>query len=655
MDQGGRPGPAGKRLFLSYASADRARVAPIVAALTAQGYTVWWDRQIAGGSAYAREIEAALKGCDIVLVAWSAVSVDSDWVRDEAAYGRDQRRLVPLRLDHAEPPLGFRQYQLVSFAGWKGDPEAPQVHQLLEALQTPRAGSGPAPYAAPTSLETIGRRLLDRRALIAGGAVLVPAAAGAWWFLGRAGAAPAHSIAVLPFANLSNDPAQDYFSDGLSEELIDTLARLRPLEVVGRTSAFRFKGSKEGARQIGAKLGVSHLLDGAVRRDGATVRVSTQLVDAPTGFEQWSQSFDRDMKDILAVQSEIAQAVARALEVRLLGSDIAAFSLGGASSADAYDDYLRGRRLFDAGGSEAVYRRALARFDAAIARDPGFAGAHAARARALLVLANEYTPPAGLRAGFDAALAAARQATALAPDLAEAQAALAGVLASSGRDTAGARAAWARAMAAGSGEADILTRFGQFSCEIGDFAAGLPAARRAAVLDPLNPRVFRSLGYALFGARRWAESISAMRRALDLSPGAEGAHAAIGDALLLQGNAAGAKAEYDREPLAWLRLTGQAIALQRLGDRAGAEAALAALAADPHGATLYQQAQVLAQWRQPDRALAALAAAAKAGDPGVVLARTDPMVGPLRSDPRFAAFLAGLGRASTVAAAAPPT
>lgn len=653
MDQGGQPGPAGKRLFLSYASADRARVAPIVAALTAQGFSVWWDRQITGGSAYAREIEAALKACDIVVVAWSAASIESDWVRDEAAFGRDHRRLVPLRLDEAEPPLGFRQYQLVAFAGWKGDAAAPPVTQLLDALAAPRARSAPTPYAPPSPLTRIGRGLTSRRAVIAGAAVLVPAAGVAWWILGRAGAAPAHSIAVLPFANLSNDPAQDYFSDGLSEELIDTLARLKPLEVVGRTSAFRFKGSKEGARQIGAKLGVSHLLDGAVRRDGATVRVSTQLVDARTGFEQWSQSFDRGLKDILAVQSEIAQAVARALEVRLLGPDIAAFTLGGASNADAYDDYLRGRRLFDAGGSEAIYRQALDRFDAAIARDPGFATAHAARARALLILANEYTPPAGLRAAYDAALSSARQAVALAPDLAEAQAALAGVLVNASQDYAGARKAWGRAMATGSGEADILTRFGQFSCEMGDFAAGLPAARRAAVLDPLNPRVFRSLGYALFGARRYGEAIVAMRRALALSPGAEGAHATIGDALLLQGDAAAARTEYGREPLAWLRLTGQAIAAQRLGDRPAAEAALAALAAEPHGATLYQQAQVLAQWGQPDRALDALAAAAKAGDPGVILARTDPMMDPLRGDARFARFLAGLGR--HVPAAPAPT
>jgi TolB-like protein/Tfp pilus assembly protein PilF len=463
---------------------------------------------------------------------------------------------------------------------------------------------------------------------------------------GRGAAAPpAHSIAVLPLANLSGQPSEDYFSDGLSEELINALARLKPLEVVARTSAFRFKGSKAGAKEIGAKLGVAYILDGSVRRDGTLVRISTTLAEARTGFERWSQTFDRELKDILAVQSEIAQAVAEALKVRLLGADIAAFSLGGAANAEAYDAYLRGRRLFDRGGSEANYRAALAQFDTAIAADPAFSAAHAARARALMSIANQYTPPERLRATFDASLKSARRAVALTPDLAEAQATLAGVLTNANFDFAGAKAVWARAMVTGSGDADILYRYGQFSCEIGDFGPGLPAVRRATVLDPLNPRAFRALGYALFGARLYTETIAAMRQSLALSPSSEGAHAAIADALMLTGDLAGAGREYALEPLDWLRLTGQAILRRRMGDAPGAEAALKALMGDDAGVTLYQQAQVYAQWGQTDRALTALEVAYKGRDSGIVLMKADPMVDPLRREPRFIRLLGQLGLA----------
>lgn len=642
QSQGGQPDTAAKPgIFLSYSSKDRARLAPVVEALHARGYQVWWDREITAGAAYAREIEVALRAAQVVVVAWSAASVESDWVRDEAAFGRDHARLVPLSLDGTEPPLGFRQYQQVKF-GRGARPTAAQIDALVAAIEAPGAPRRAAVGATPSAIPSF----LNRRRLLVGGAVLVPVlAAGGWWLTSRGVAPPAHSIAVLPLANLSGQPSEDYFSDGLSEELINALARLKPLEVVARTSAFRFKGSKAGASEIGAKLGVAYILDGSVRRNGTMVRISTTLVEARSGFERWSQTFDRELKDILAVQSEIAQAVAEALKVHLLGADIAAFSLGGAANAEAYDAYLRGRKLFDKGGGEADYRAALAQFDAAIAGDPAYAAAYAARARALMSIANQYTPTGRLREVFDASLEAARRAVALAPDLAEAQATLAGVLTNANFDFAGAKAVWARAMAAGSGNADILYRFGQFSCEIGDFGPGLPAVRRATVLDPLNPRAFRALGYALFGARLYPETITAMRRSLELSPTSEGAHAAIGDSLMLTGDLAGAGKEYALEPLDWLRLTGQAILLRRTGDTAGSEAALKALIGDDAGVTLYQQAQVYAQWGQADRALSALETAYKARDSGIVLMKADPMVDSLRKEARFVRLLTELGLA----------
>ena len=628
-------------MFLSYASADRARVEKLAAALEKRGVSLWWDGKIAPGSVYARVIEAELAAADVVVVAWSRFAIESDWVRDEAAVGRDSHRLVPLQLDDTDPPLGFRQHQIIRFGKWNGRPDAPEVAQLVDAINATHGSVGATLAGAP-------RGLMGRRAMLAAGALLVPAAgAGAWWathWQGSPGrAVSARSIAVLPFENLSGDAKQDYFSDGLSEELISTLASLGSLQVVARTSSFKFRGAKESSQAIGAKLGVAYILDGSVRREGSAVRVSTHLVDAKTGFERWARTFDRDIKNIFAVQSEIAQAVTEALKVRLLGEDIAALKRGGTESGEAYDAYLRGRKLFDVGGGETNYRDALAQFDAAIAADPRFAAAHAGRARALLTLANQYVPPDKLKATFDAALASARRGVELAPGLAEAQATLAGVLASATLDFAAARSAFQRAMVTGSGDADVLTRFGLFSCDAGDFRPGLAAVKRATVLDPLNPRVFRSLGYGLMAARKYAEAIPAMRRALELSPGVAGAHAAIGDALMLQGQLKEARAEYALEPLDWLRQTGQAIVLRKLGDEAGAAGSLKALAGGDGGVSLYQQAQVYAQWGEPERAFSTLAAAYKTGDAGLVLLKTDPMMDPIRKDPRFAAMISRLG------------
>ena len=630
----------GQRVFFSYASADRARAEKIIAALTARGYPVWWDRHIEGGTAYARMIEGALFESEVVIVAWSRASLDSNWVRDEAEYGRDHRRLVPIRLDEVEPPIGFRQYQMVDFTAWDGRPDSAVVTRLVSAIERSQPAEAPGAPAPATRRRTLSRR----SALIASAAAAPALAAGVWWFgWGDRRAPPLRSIAVLPFANLSGDPAQDYFSDGLSEELISALARLNSLQVIARTSSFPFRGDKVGSREIGARLGVAYILDGSVRRGGATVRVTAQLVEAATGIDRWSQSFDRELKDILGVETGIAQAVAEALAVRLLSTDIAALNLGGAANEEAYDDYLHGRHLFDAGGDETAYRAALAAFDSAIAADNAFAAAHAARGRTLLVIANQFTPPAQLRATFDAALASARQAVAFAPDLAEAQATLGAVLQNANLDFVGAKQAFARALSTGSGSADILTRCGQFTCDLGDFAAGLPAVTRASVLDPLNPRVFRSLGYALIEARRFAEGVAAMQRALQLSPAAEGAHAAIGDARLLQGDLAGAQKEYALEPLSWLRQTGQAIASHREGDQAAAARAFKALTAAGDDTTLYQQAQVFAQWGEPDRAMAALQQARASGDSGLVLMKVDPMLDPLRRDRRYLSLQHQLG------------
>jgi TolB-like protein/Tfp pilus assembly protein PilF len=645
-------------IFLSYKTEDRARVKPLVDAFIAEDLSVWWDLQVEGGAAWRETIERELEAAACVVVVWSVNSVGpgGHFVHDEASRGQRRGVSLPVAIDAVEPPLGFGQQQVLALIGWRGNRRDPRFADVLAAAKAVIAG-GPRP--TPTArARKIGRAPLGagRGAALAAAALAVVAGLIVFKAPARfcqaaglecpglvAPAAAPNSVAVLPFANLSGDPAQEYFSDGLSEELIGTLARVKLLHVIARTSSFKFKGSKEDSAVIGAKLGVAFLLDGSVRRDGQLVRVSAQLEDAKTGFERWSHTYDRDMKDIFAVQSGIAQAVAEALRVQLLGGDIAALSRDGTLSPEAFDAYLRGRNLLEEGVGEASLREALTRFDAAIAADPRYAAPYAGRASALINLANQFAAPGQLRATYDMALASAREAVNLAPDLARMQTILAVTLVNANHDFAAAKQAFARARAAGGGDATVLLGYGLFTCQMGDCEAGVAALRHAAALDPLDPQAYRTLGVALAAARRYAEAIAALRRALALSPRMDFAHASIGDALALQGKFAEAKAEYALEPTSWARLTGQAIVLRRLGDTAGARAALAGLIAEGADGSAYQLAQIYAQWGNRDAAFTALDTALRLNDPGLLAMKVDPLLDPLRGDPRFSQRLARMG------------
>jgi len=644
-------------VFISYKSEDRARVKPLVDAFEAQGLSVWWDLHIEGGAAWRASIQENLDTALCVVVIWSTHSVGQSghFVQDEASRARRRGVYLPVAIDAVETPLGFGQDHALRLIGWRGDRGDPFFKDVLAAVRAIIVG-GPRPV--PTArTKSLGRPAVRSRRTLLWGAAGLAGLAGLVVFKaparlcaaaglscpGLIAPAAANSVAVLPFANLSGDPSQDYFSDGLSEELIDTLARVKPLHVAARTSSFKFRGGKETGSAIGAALGVAYILDGSVRRDGAMVRVSAQLSDARTGFERWSQTFDREMKDIFAVQSGIAQAVAEALKIQLLGADVASLNREGTLSPEAYDSYLRGRALLEAGGGEANYHEAIARLDAAIAADPRYAAAHAERAVALVLLANQFVTADRLRATYDDALASARRGVDLAPDLAQTERALASTLVYANRDFAAAKQAFARARVVGGGDAALLRDYGTFLCELGDCDAGVVDLERATTLDPVNPFAYRALAIGLVAARRYPDALGAMRRALALSPKTEMEHAQIGNLLFLQGKLSEAKAEYALEPTSWPRLTGQAMVLQRLGDTAGARAALKALIADDADGNAYQEAQVYAQWGDLDRAFAALDTATRLNDSGLLMLKVDPLFDPLRRDPRFIRRLAQVG------------
>jgi TolB-like protein/Flp pilus assembly protein TadD len=653
VNEGVQGEPVRPRVFLSYARPDQEQAARLTQALEARGFDVWWDALIEGGAAFAESIESALDGSDAVVVAWSRASIGSDWVRDEAAKGRDQHKLVPVSLDGTEPPLGFRQYQCVNLSRWQGDPAAAEILGVARAI---RAASGPAARPAATgTTPRIGSVAVSRRGLLFAGAGAALAGAAGWlaWrqgFLGGRVPASGNSVAVLPFVNLSGDSSQDYFSDGLSEELRATLARNLNLRVMAQASSATFRDRKEDATAIAAALGVAYLLDGSVRRSGNVLRITCDLIEGATGFSRWSQTFDRAMQDIFAIQSEIADTVARALVSRVADAgagradaDLPRAASGSTRSVAAYDAYLRGRALYDLSADEITERAALAQFDAAIAADPGYAGAHAARARSLTAIANQYGEVAELPALYAAAVASAHRAIELAPDHAEAYSTLGFTLFQGRLDARGAREPFERSRELGSGEATVMARYAQYSARIGRQSAASDAIARALQLDPLNPLIHRAAAAIEFAARNFAASIPHARRALEMNPRMSRAHAAIGDALLMLGRHEEARAEYAAEPVDDFRLAGEAIVERKLGNDAAARAAQARLVEELGDRVLYQQAQILAQWGESDAAIARLEQARRIGDSGLVYLRNDPFLDPIRKDPRFGGLLASIG------------
>lgn len=620
-------------LFLSYSHADDAKARRIATLLEEAGYTVWWDALIEGGAAYARSIGSALETADAVIVMWSAHSVESDWVRDEAAQGRDRQCLIPISLDGARPPLGFRQYQVIKFRSWRGRRDSPQFEALERAISS--CSGAPAPAARARQ-----RGISRRAALIGGGgAAAAVVGGGAFFAIDRGlfgGKRDEASIAVLPFKNLSGDSSQEYFAEGLTEEIRAALIRLDELRVMAAASSERAGEDEDDLQAVAKKLGVGYLLGGSVRKSDDLFRISSELTEGKTGFSLWSTTVDRRLNDIFALQGEIARMVAEALSIQIATDDPVP---GGTENPEAYDHYLQGKSLYHLARDEESDRQALANYDLAIAADPDFAMAHAARSRVLASIAAEYGKAVELRPLYAESTAAARRAVALAPKLADAQLALGYVLFTGHLDAKGARPSYERAYQLGRGNADIVLLYALYCSR-----AGLPdqahaAIERALVLDPLNARVHRAAGSIDYAARKYADALPPLHRALELNPKISNAHSLLGYCLMQLGKLKEARAEFDAEPTNFFRLSGLAIVDHKLGNKAAAEKAMDELVKEMGDASLYQQAQVLAQWGNGDEAVARLERAGQIGDSGLIYLATDPLLDPIRRHPGFSRLI----------------
>jgi TolB-like protein/Tfp pilus assembly protein PilF len=649
-------------IFLSYNREDQAVAKQFADGLEAQGLSVWWDVGLKTGEAYDEVTEAALRTAKAVLVLWSPQSVKSRWVRAEALLAQRLGTLAPVMIAPCERPIMFELTQTADLTGWKGSLADPlwiaflsDMKSRLRSQHEPKSGDQAPPLRALMS--GAPRPDPQRRALLwTGGAALLLSTAGAGLWLAtnanrdQTRSESGTSIAILPFANISGDAAQNYFAEGLSAEVRAELARNTLLQVAAQTSSAAMKDLKDGAIAIAKTLGVAYLLEGNVRKGPDTIRVNADLIDGATGFSKWSQTFDRPLENVFEVQNEIASAVALALAVQMTSamdrqsrSDKEERPVGGTLNVAAFEHFLRGRELFESAQSEQTDREALGEFDAAIAQDKDYAAAYAGRARVLAVLANQSATEGQIRQLQKDAIVAAQTAVRLAPDFAAGHSALGLVYFQMKLDAKAAKEPFEKSLLHGAGDGDVVTGHAVYSARIGDHAAAATSIAKALRLDPLNPTVFRSAGQVEAAAHRYASALPYYDRALTLNPKMSTAHFLKGEALVLLGKVSDARTAFEAEPNRLFRQTGLTITALKSGNKGQADRMLQKLVDEFGDASAYQQAQIHAQANDLPKALDALVRARKYGDAGLILAKNDQMLDPIRQEPLFLDLLKSIG------------
>jgi len=396
-------------VFVSYARADKARVAPLVAAIEGKGWSVWWDPDISPGQEFDDQIEAEIEAASAVLVVWTPTSVASRWVRGEAREAAERNILVPVRFEQARLPMDVRAIHTTDLDGWSDNPASPQAVEFLRALGAMIARSQASRPAKPGSAAPAASAVKD---------------------------APRYTICVLPFVNMSGDPEQEYFSDGISEDIITDLSKVSTLGIIARNSAFMYKGKQVDILKVARELKVSHVLEGSVRKAGGRIRINAQLVDGATNSHVWADRYDRDSSDIFALQDEISEAIVKALKLRLAPEEKKAIERRGTSNAEAHNLFLMARQTYITGqeydlrSAEAIVRLCAR----ATEIDPRYA-----QAWALMAIGYRKLREAK-GGGATEGMAAAERALALDPGLAEAHAIKAQILLADGDADAAAAA-----------------------------------------------------------------------------------------------------------------------------------------------------------------------------------------------------------------------
>jgi TolB-like protein/cytochrome c-type biogenesis protein CcmH/NrfG len=685
-------------VFLSYASQDAEAAHRICAALRAAGIQVFLDQsELRGGDAWDHKIRHEILDCVLFIPIVSRHTQERlegyfrhEWklAIERAHHMAEQKAfLLPVVLDdirdqEAIVPDPFRAVQWTRLPGGETPPAfVERVRRLLspEGSRTIRgpasAQSGAAAITrAPAQPSWLpGRGLLVVLALIVGAVVYFaieklwiskpavpapeiaasaapaepPAAvaessapaesspAVAASTEPAASSAPAQSIAVLPFADLSDARDQEYLSDGLSEELIDLLARVPDLRVPARTSSFYFKGKSEPLATIARTLGVANVLEGSVRKDGNQLRVTAQLTRADSGEHLWSATYDRELKDVFKVQDEIAAAVVGALKLKPAPAQSAGQAYG-TTNTEAYTQYLLGRQLYFRENDAVGFGEAVNAYQKAIALDPKYAAAYAGLALAKAFRADVL---GDTTKGIADARADAEKAVALGPQQPEGYTARGFIRFNWGWDWSGAQADFEKALALDAGNADARRRYVSLLTTLGRMPQALAEGKRASELDPLNADSWRGLAVALDATGNHAAAVEALHRALEIQPGDTYSTYSLAVMELTGGQAAEALETFRKVDLGGFRLAGIAMADCALHRGSESQRAFKDAIAKSARESAYQIAEAYAWCGDKDQALQWLERAYRQRDTGLFEITWSPLLVSLRGDPRFTALL----------------
>jgi TolB-like protein/DNA-binding winged helix-turn-helix (wHTH) protein/Tfp pilus assembly protein PilF len=583
---------------------------------------------------------------EILEALWPETFVNPEVLRK---YIQEIRKALKDRPDDPEfietlPKRGYRFIAAVTDESAAEPPElatADSIEELatkeqateptIEAKATPLAVESPSDSRAPWKLAIVLVLVVAAAAVI--GAYFRPVRRGA-----NAPLLNNRSVAVLPFADMSPAKDQEYFSDGLAEQLINDLAKVSGVKVIGRSSSFQFRGKDVDLRDVGRKLGVSNILEGSVRREDNHVRITAELIKADDGFQLWSQTYDRELKDIFAVQDEIAFATTEALQLKLLGGNGQPVSSNGLSTnPEAYQAYLQANYFIGRGRSKEDLDKALACANTAIKFDEKYAPAWAVRASVQNEMAAvELTD---VTEGYRRARDDAERAIALDPISASAYLALATDQIQHDWDWDAANTWLTKAAELEPGSAEILSVRANLSWVLGNLDQAINLREQAVALDPLRADSFLDLGYLLYMAGRYDKAQAEVRKALDLNPQAPFAHFTLGLILVFEEKSKDALAEIEKEPSEWAKLTSQVLVYHALGREHDSDAGLVDLIAKHHADSAFQIAQGYAFRGESDKSFEWLERAYQQRDPGLTTIKTDPLLKHLHQDPRYAELL----------------
>jgi len=656
-----------RAVFLSYASQDAEAAKRISSALRAAGIEVWFDqRELRGGDAWDQRIRRELRDCALFIPIISANTAARnegyfrlEWdLADQRTHmmARTHPFIVPVCVDatpetSADAPESFQRVQWTRLpGGYTSSAFIERVQHLLSGEAAVTSDRARSPETVIANAVPAPRGLMRRKI----GILYAAAAAAALLVVGyftlqrltgaKSSIAGTASIAVLPLANESGDAGEQYFSDGISEDLITALSQFPRLKVIGRTSAFQFRNSKEDSRSIGAKLGVAHLLEGSVRSSGGMVRVSAELIDTADGSTQWAERYDRPYKDLFELQDEITNAVAGALRAKLLPGEYAAMQSerppGG--SLAAYNALLQGR-FYVLRDTAVDYRKAIDAYTQALGLDPRYAQAWSELSLTWTWLGEEFLAAAPEKKAYARAREAVDRALALSPSLSTAHLARGELLLAADLDWRGAEAEHRRALELAPNDGEAKFFLGNQVATFGEMESAISLTRQALATEPLQAKWYDWLAIYLSGLRRLDEAGRACRRSLELQPGAAHLHFTLTVIEIQRGDARAALDAARQETDRTWRNGALALALQIADDRKEADAALRTLIDEDADQSTYQIAQVYALRNDAKGTFEWLDRAWSNRDPGVGYLLYDPFILRYRDDPRFAAFCRKVG------------